>query len=97
MSNNEISSIEKSDEIKWQPLIEDGVNTAGIYVKSLRYDENTDRSSTFLLKLEAGPYYPYHNHPAREKLLVLDGDCIIEGETLSKRRLSIHHLILSIQ
>jgi len=84
MSSNEINFIDKSNEKKWKPLIEDGVNTKGIYVKSLRYDENTKRSPTFLLKFEAGAYYPYHNHPAGEELLVLEGDCIIEGETLSK-------------
>jgi len=85
MSNgNNIINIEKGHQSKWQPLIENGVNTNGIYVKSLRYDESTKRSPTFLLKFEAGTHYPYHNHPKGEELLVMEGECIIEGETLSK-------------
>ncbi len=82
MSNSIKNHIE--NQSNWQPLLENGVNTKGIYVKSLRYDEDTKRSPTFLLKFEAGAHYPYHNHPKGEELLVMEGECIIEGETLSK-------------
>jgi anti-sigma factor ChrR (cupin superfamily) len=66
----------------WKPLTEAGVNTAGIFVKILRYDETQGRPPSFILKFEPGASYPYHNHPAGEELLVLEGSCIIEGATL---------------
>lgn len=62
----------KSSEIEWKPLNEK--NVAGIYVKSLLFDEKTQRSPTILLKFEAGARYPLHNHPAGEEIFVLEGD-----------------------
>ena len=47
-----------SNKQEWKPLIEDGVDTKGIYVKVLRYDEQTKRSPTILLKFETGAKYP---------------------------------------
>ncbi len=67
----------------WIPLKEEGVNTKGIYIKTLRIDEG-GRPPSFLLKFEQGASYPYHNHPAGEELYVLEGTCIIEGVTLTK-------------
>ena len=58
----------------WTPLIEEGVDTTGISVKILRFDEATHRPPTFLLKFEAGASYPNHRHPAGEEVLVLEGE-----------------------
>jgi quercetin dioxygenase-like cupin family protein len=82
MSNNINDFIVKSPQKQWQPLVEKGVNYEGIYVKTLRFDENAQRSPTILLKFEAGATYPYHNHPAGEEIYVLEGSCTIEGATL---------------
>ena len=74
----------KSEEIEWKPLIEDGVKTEGIFVKSLRYDEQTKRSPTILLKFEAGATYPAHNHPGGEEAFVLEGEVKFGNNSLSK-------------
>ncbi len=75
--------ITRSHQKEWRPLVEDGVDSKGIFVKVLRFDEQTQRAPAILLKFEAGTTYPYHNHPAGEELLVLEGEAIIEGERLS--------------
>ncbi len=76
--------ITKSSQKEWQPLIEKGVHYRGIFVKSLRYDEGNNRSTTILLKFEPGAAYPYHNHPAGEELFVMSGEAIIENTILSE-------------
>lgn len=63
----------KTNEIEWKPLYEDGIDTKGIFVKVLRYDEATKRPPSFLLKFEAGAKYPFHNHPGGEEVFVLEG------------------------
>jgi quercetin dioxygenase-like cupin family protein len=63
----------KSAELEWQPLVEDGVKTSGLYVKVLRFDATAGRSPTFLLKFEPGASYPNHSHPAGEEVFVLEG------------------------
>lgn len=83
MSTRMEDYIVSTDATGWNPLIEKGVDTMGIYVKILRFGEN-GRPPSFLLKFEAGASYPYHNHPAGEELFVLEGTCIIEGVTLKK-------------
>lgn len=83
MNTSITNYIKKSRQLEWQPLLEAGVNTKGIYVKTLRYDEPNTRPVTFLLKFNPGAQYPYHNHPAGEEILVVEGSCQIEGETLS--------------
>ncbi|MEP6513722.1 MAG: cupin domain-containing protein [Parafilimonas sp.] len=75
--------ITRSNQADWTPLNEAGVDTIGIFVKVLRYDEQTKRVPAILLKFEAGASYPYHNHPGGEELYVLECDVILEGETLS--------------
>jgi len=75
--------IVQSNKQEWKPLIEDGVDTKGIYVKALRYDDQTKRSPTILLKFETGAKYPYHNHPGGEELFVLEGSVVIAGQTLN--------------
>jgi quercetin dioxygenase-like cupin family protein len=67
---------------EWTPLVEAGVNTAGLWIKPLRVDRASGRAPTFLLRFEAGASYPYHGHPAGEELFVLEGSCVIEGATL---------------
>jgi quercetin dioxygenase-like cupin family protein len=82
--NTAISNyITRSSKQEWQSLEEPGVNTKGIWVKALRYDEKAGRALTFLLKFEPGAAYPYHNHPAGEELYVLEGSAMIEGAKLS--------------
>lgn len=75
--------IVKTSTTDWKPLLEDGVNTHGIYVKPLRYDPETGRPPSILLKFDPGAQYPCHNHPAGEELFVLQGSCTIEGAELS--------------
>jgi quercetin dioxygenase-like cupin family protein len=82
--NSDIQNyITRSHQKEWRPLIEEGVNTKGIFVKVLRFDEQTSRAPSILLKFEAGATYPYHNHPAGEEGFVLEGDVIIGGAKLS--------------
>ena len=66
------NQLTRSNELEWKPLGEE--NTAGIFVKSLMFDEETNRSPTILLKFEAGATYPLHNHPRGEEIFVLEGD-----------------------
>ena len=61
-------------QMDWNPLIEAGVKTDGIWVKALRFDEANKRAPTFLLKFEAGAAYPEHRHPAGEEAFVLEGE-----------------------
>lgn len=69
MNKNQLT---RSSEIEWKPLGEE--NADGIFVKSLLFDEAAKRSTTILLKFEAGADYPLHNHPAGEEIFVLEGD-----------------------
>jgi len=75
--------VKNTDSIEWKPLSEPGIDTSGIFVKALRFDEKSRRSPTILLKFEPGASYPYHNHPGGEELFVLQGSCILEGATLN--------------
>ena len=61
-----------SEQIDWRPLSEPGVT--GVFVKVLRFDRETRRAPTILLKFEAGATYPAHNHPGGEEVFVLEGD-----------------------
>src|SRR5258705_7817597 len=80
----EISNyVTRSKNIEWTPLIEDGIDTKGIFVKVLRYDEQTKRAPTILLKFEPGAKYPFHNHPGGEEIYVLVGSIIFEDTVLS--------------
>lgn len=66
------TTLVRSDDIDWKPLAEPGIT--GIYIKSLLFDEETNRSPTILLKFEAGARYPAHNHPGGEEIFVIEGD-----------------------
>jgi quercetin dioxygenase-like cupin family protein len=83
MDTNIENYIVQTSSTAWKPLTEKGVDTTGIYVKKLRFDEQQQRPTTILLKFKAGARYPYHNHPRGEELFVIEGSCIIE-ETLLK-------------
>lgn len=63
---------------EWTPLVEEGIDCTGLSWMPLRYDETGIRPVSFLLKLEPGAKYPYHNHPDGEEILVLEGSCEIE-------------------
>ncbi|MBO0935268.1 cupin domain-containing protein [Fibrella sp. HMF5335] len=77
-----MNQLVRSQQLNWQPLIEANTNTPRISVKSLRYDEATQRATTFLLKFEAGASYPNHSHPAGEEVFVLDGEVRFGAEQL---------------
>lgn len=76
--------ITKSEQLSWEPLIENGVHYHGIFVKPLHFDKATNRSPAILLKFEKGASYPYHIHPAGEEIFVLEGSCEIHRKTLEK-------------
>ncbi len=83
MSKSIQDYIVKSQQKEWIPLTEKGIDYKGVFIKSLKYDNDNQRSTTILLKFQAGEQYPYHNHPAGEEVFVLEGSCIIEGATLN--------------
>lgn len=76
--------ISRTATTEWKPLSEKGVETSGLFVKSLRFDEQNRRSPAILLKFEPGAKYPYHNHPAGEEIFLLKGTCMI-NESLLKQ------------
>lgn len=82
MSTNIQDYIVRTSAQEWIPLIEEGIHYNGIFVKSLLFNKEKQRSTTILIKFEPGAAYPYHNHPAGEELFVLEGEAIIEGATL---------------
>jgi quercetin dioxygenase-like cupin family protein len=66
------TTITRTATMEWQPLIEDGVDTHGLWLKKLRTDDE-GRPPTFLLRFEPGASYPEHDHPAGEEAFVLRG------------------------
>ena len=79
-----LTSHVESSKMEWKPLIEEGIKTEGIFVKSLRYDKVVKRSPVILLKFEPGAKYPAHNHPAGEEVFVLEGEVKFGNKNLSK-------------
>lgn len=77
------SFIVKTQEKEWLLLIENGIQYKGVFVMSLRFNEDQNRSYTILLKFEPNASYPYHNHPAGEEIFVLSGSCEIENAILT--------------
>ena len=76
--------ITQSEKMDWKPLLEEGVDTNGIFIKVLHFDKATNRPPIFLLKFEAGASYPYHNHPAGEEAFVLEGEAYFNEHKLTK-------------
>jgi quercetin dioxygenase-like cupin family protein len=74
MKTMNMNQLVRSNKTEWRPLVEEGINTNGIFVKILRFDEATQRPPAFLLKFEAGASYPNHNHPAGEEIFVMEGE-----------------------
>lgn len=72
MKQTDQNQLVRSNKIEWMPLDEKTVT--GVFIKSLMFDAETDRSPTILLKFEAGATYPLHNHPGGEEIFVLEGD-----------------------
>src|SRR5947207_10775787 len=66
------TQLTRSNEIDWRPLAEPGVS--GVFVKVLRFDKETRRAPTILLKFEPGATYPAHDHPGGEEVFVIEGD-----------------------
>jgi anti-sigma factor ChrR (cupin superfamily) len=83
MDTNIENYISRTSMMGWIALKEEGIDTAGIFVKILRFDEKQQRPPSILLKFEAGASYPYHNHPGGEEIFVMEGSCIIGGATLN--------------
>jgi hypothetical protein len=42
--------IVRNGSVEWKPLKEQGIDTTGLFVKSLRFDEQQKRSPSILLK-----------------------------------------------
>lgn len=83
-STNINDYIVNSNKTTWKPLVEKGIDTTGISVKILRFDEDQQRPATFMLRFEPGASYPYHNHPAGEEAFVLTGEVYFNETKLSK-------------
>lgn len=74
--------ITRTGNTDWKPLTEEGIDTSGIFVKILRFDEQQQRPPSILLKFEAGAKYPYHNHPGGEEIFVMQGSCLVNDTLL---------------
>ena len=83
MNTNILNYITSTNAMEWAPLVEKGIDTKGIFVKVLRYDEAAKRAPSILLKFLPGAKYPYHNHPGGEEIFVVEGDAILENAHLS--------------
>lgn len=71
-TNSGLNQLTRSSELPWKPLDEPGVT--GVWVKVLRFDPETNRAPSILLKFEPGATYPVHAHPGGEEILVIEGD-----------------------
>src|SRR5262245_57964716 len=76
----EPNQLVRSQQLEWRPLNEPGVT--GVFVKVLRFDHETGRAPTILLRFEAGATYPAHNHPGGEEIFVLEGDIALGKDHL---------------
>jgi quercetin dioxygenase-like cupin family protein len=83
MSSAMENYITRTNSSEWKQLIENGVDTTGLYVKTLRFDPAQQRSPAIILKFEPGASYPYHNHPAGEEIFLIKGSCFV-NETILK-------------
>jgi len=74
MHTNNKQQVTRSNQTDWKPLVEADTRTEGVSVKILRFDGESKRPPTFLLKFDAGSSYPNHRHPAGEEIYVLEGE-----------------------
>lgn len=82
MSTDMKDYIVNTNNTSWKSLNEEGLDTKGIFVKVLRYDESTKRAPSFMLKFEAGAKYPIHNHPGGEEVFVMEGSAFFNETEL---------------
>jgi quercetin dioxygenase-like cupin family protein len=75
--------IASTGNMEWRPLAEEGIDTTGISVKILRFDEQQQRPPSILLKFEPGAKYPFHNHPGGEEIFVTKGSCLVNSTLLN--------------
>ena len=83
MATNMNNYIARTGNLEWKPLLEEGVDTSGIFVKILRFDEQQQRPPSILLKFNPGAKYPYHNHPGGEELFVMQGSCMVNNTVMN--------------
>jgi quercetin dioxygenase-like cupin family protein len=83
MNTNMQHYIASTGNMDWKPLMEEGIDTTGLFVKILRFDEQQQRPPSILLKFEANAKYPFHNHPGGEEIFVMKGSCIINDMVLN--------------
>ena len=83
MNTNMQQYIASTGNMDWRPLIEEGIDTTGLFVKILRFDEQQQRPPSLLLKFEPGAKYPFHNHPGGEEIFVMKGSCLINDTVLN--------------
>ena len=83
MDTNIQQYVASTGNMDWKPLAEKGIDTTGIFVKILRFDEQQQRPPSILLKFEPGTKYPYHNHPGGEEIFVIKGSCLVNDTLLN--------------
>jgi quercetin dioxygenase-like cupin family protein len=83
MHTNNKQQVTRSNQTDWKPLVEAGTRTEGVSVKILRFDGESKRPPTFLLKFDAGSSYPNHRHPAGEEIYVLEGEVRFGADQLN--------------
>src|SRR5215471_636996 len=79
--STDVNQLVRSLSIEWKPLAEPGVT--GVFVKVLRFDKETGRAPTILLKFDPGATYPAHNHPGGEEVFVIEGDISLGKDDLN--------------
>lgn len=92
--NLEMNQLTHTKQIQWKLLNEE--DSAGVWIKSLRFDSETKRSPTIILKFDPGARYPAHTHPAGEEIFVIEGtvqvgkDFLTAGDYLYTAPNNIH-------
>lgn len=64
----------RSQDLDWQPHTVPGVVIAIVHTDEVK------REIVGFLRAEPGVHYPFHRHAAREEILMLEGDLVVEGE-----------------
>jgi quercetin dioxygenase-like cupin family protein len=82
MNTNMQDYVASTGNMEWKALVEEDIDTTGIFVKILRFDEKQQRPPSILLKFEPGAKYPYHNHPGGEEIFVIEGSCLVNDTLL---------------
>jgi hypothetical protein len=79
-----VSERVESSQVRWEPIILNGVAIEGIYAKHLRYSQDKKRPIRLLLKIDPGASYPPHNFPGGDEVFVLEGEVHYGKFTLKK-------------